>query len=123
MLPVEVNLDLVESLPDPVGYKVLVVMPKKSETIGTKGLIIAPESTRKAEETAGMLGYVLKLGPDAYADESKYPNGAWCKEGDWVMFRSYSGTRFKIGDVEYRLINDDTIEGVTVEPGAIERAY
>lgn len=120
MLPVEVNLDLVERLPDPVGYKLLVVMPKKPEKVGS---IYIPEQNRSAEETASIIGYVLKIGPDAYADEIKYPNGAWCKEGDWVVFRSYSGTRFKIADVEYRLINDDTIEGITVEPGAIERAF
>ena len=27
--------------------------------------------------------------------KSDFPDGAWCKEGDFVMFRANSGTRFK----------------------------
>ncbi len=42
--------------------------------------------------------------------------------GDWVMFKSYSGIRFKIGNQEFRLINDDTVESVVDDPRLIKRA-
>jgi co-chaperonin GroES (HSP10) len=69
-----------------------------------------------------MCGFVLKLGVDAYKDEKRFPSGPYCKEGDWVIFRAYSGTRVKIHDKEFRLINDDTVEAVVEDPRGIERA-
>ena len=38
------------------------------------------------------------------------------------MFRANTGTRFKVGRQEYRLMNDDSIEAVVEEPSAITRA-
>jgi co-chaperonin GroES (HSP10) len=62
------------------------------------------------------------MGPDAYTDGDKFPHGPYCKEGDFVIFRSYSGTRFKIMDKEFRLINDDTVEAVVEDPRGYKRA-
>jgi len=118
VLPVEKPDDV--KLPEPKGYKLLIAMPKMEEK---KGSIILAETYRKAEETASICGCVIALGPDAYTDLSKFPNGAWCEEGDWVIFRSYSGTRLKVNGVEYRLINDDTVEAVVEDPRTVERAY
>lgn len=115
-LPVEVNDD---ALPKPRGYKILIAIPKKDEKVGN---IFIPEQLRKAEETASIYGCVVAMGPDAYLDETKYPTGAWCGIGDWVVFRSYSGTRLKIAGQEFRLINDDTVEAVVDDPRNIERA-
>jgi co-chaperonin GroES (HSP10) len=56
-------------------------------------------------------------------DQDKFPTGPWCNVGDWVIFRSYSGTRLKIGEQEFRLINDDTVEAVVEDPRTIDRAY
>lgn len=117
-LPVEVPDDV--KLPTPTGYRILIAIPKMDEKIGS---ILTPEAFRKAEETASIVGCVISLGPDAYADYDKYPTGPWCQEGDWVVFRSYSGTRLKIGDVEYRVINDDTVEAVVEDPRTVKRAY
>lgn len=116
-LPVEVNED---ALPKPQGYRILIAIPKKDEKIGS---IITPEQWRKAEETASIYGCVVSMGPDAYLDQQKYPTGPWCQIGDWVVFRSYSGTRLKVGGQEFRLINDDTVEAVVSDPRQIERAY
>ena len=69
-----------------------------------------------------MCGYVLKLGPDAYQDKNRFPSGPWCQEGDWVVFRPYSGTRMKIYGKEFRLINDDTVEAVVEDPTGVVRA-
>ena len=107
-------------LPKPKGYKLLIAIPKKDEKIGS---IHLPDQYRKAEETASICGMVIDMGDDAYQDRDKYPMGAWCDVGDWVIFRSYSGTRLKVQGVEYRLINDDTVEAVVEDPRSVERAF
>lgn len=107
-------------MPQPAGYRILIAIVKKEEKIGS---IITPEQWRKAEETASIVGCVISLGSLAYSDPDKFPTGPWCKEGDWVIFRSYSGTRLKVGEQEFRLINDDTVEAVVDDPRTISRAY
>jgi co-chaperonin GroES (HSP10) len=116
----EVKISEPERIPDPKGYKVLIAVPTVEEK--TAGGIIRPDLLRKQEETASIFGYVVSMGDLAYKDEAKFPSGPWCKTGDWVIFRSYSGTRFKVKDQEFRLINDDTVEGVVDDPRGIERA-
>ena len=106
-------------IPVPTGYHILIELLPSSEK---KASIKIPQKTRVRETTASILGMVKKMGPDCYSDQVKFPSGPWCREGDYVMFRSYSGTRFKIGEVEYRTTNDDTIEAVVADPTAIERA-
>ena len=68
------------------------------------------------EQTASIIGLVIALGEAAYKDADKFPDGPYCKEGDFVVFRSYSGTRFKLRGEEFRLINDDTVEAVVDDP-------
>lgn len=115
-LPVELDED---ALPVPAGYRILIAIPKKDEKIGS---ILTPDEWRKREETASIVGCVIRIGPDAYKDQDKYPTGPWCEVGDWVVFRSYSGTRLSVKGQEFRLINDDTVEGVVSDPTAIVRA-
>jgi len=111
-------------LPEPKGYRILIAIPKKEETFKDSQIVIA-ESTRQKEEIASIVGLVVKLGPQAYQDPDKFPDGPWCKEGDYIIMRSYSGTRFKIttsqGDQEFRLINDDTVEAVIADPRVLTR--
>ena len=106
-------------LPAPTGYHVLIELRPSEEK---KGSIIIPDKTRERESTASILGRIVAMGPDSYKDASKFPTGPWCKPGDWVMFRSYSGARFKVGDIEYRITNDDTVEAVVADPSSVERA-
>ena len=107
-------------VPVPSGYRVLIVMPMVEEK--TEGGIYHTDTHRSREETASIVGQVLDMGVDAYGDKEKFPNGPWCENGDWVMFRSYAGTRFKINGREFRIVNDDTIEGVVKDPRHIKRA-
>jgi co-chaperonin GroES (HSP10) len=106
-------------LPDPRGYKLLIMLPVADET--TDGGIIKAASTRLDEETSSLCGFVLAMGDDAYADKKKFPNGPWCKVGDWVLMRAYSGSRFTIHGCELRLINDDTVEAVVDDPRGIAK--
>tara|TARA_R110000868_G_scaffold200245_4_gene447530 strand:- start:458 stop:826 length:369 start_codon:yes stop_codon:yes gene_type:complete len=107
-------------LPEPSGYRLLIAVAEISEK--TNGGVFMPEQLKKAEETASIVGFVVKAGPEAYSDENKFPSGPWCKEGDFVIFRSYSGTRFKVLGKEFRLINDDTVEAVVEDPRGYSRA-
>ena len=109
------------AIPDPAGFKILVAIPTVAEK--TAGGIIRPDQLRQLESVASIFGYVVALGPLAYKDEQKFPTGPWCKAGDWVIFRSYSGTRIRIEDQDFRLLNDDMVEAVVDSPEKIERAY
>jgi len=107
-------------IPKPVGYRVLVALPNVEETFD--GGIVKAAKTLRDEYILSTIGLVLDMGEQAYADESRFPTGPWCKQGDYVMFRANTGTRFKVGNQEYRLMNDDSIEAVVDDPSVIARA-
>jgi co-chaperonin GroES (HSP10) len=106
-----------ECIPKPVGYHILVAMPEVEEKY--KSGIIKSAKTVNHEGLLSMVGLVVDMGSEAYSDTSRFPNGPWCKIGDYVMFRSNSGTRFKVGGKELRLMNDDSLEAVVSDPSAI----
>ena len=110
-----------KSLPEPTGWKILCVVPDVADTFENSSIVKA-DTFMKQEEHATTVLFVLKVGPDAYKDQSKFPTGAWCKEGDFVLVRTYSGTRFKIFGKEFRLINDDQVDAVVEDPRGLTRA-
>jgi chaperonin GroES len=116
----EVKEEVKLKIPQPAGYKLLIQPLEVKEKTDTG--VYMPDSLKSAEQTASVIGFVVKAGPDAYRDKEKFPNGAYCEEGDFVIFRSYSGTRFKIDKQEFRLINDDTVEAVVDDPRGYSRA-
>ena len=95
-------------LPDPTGWKLLCVVPDVEKTFENSSIVKAL--------------FVVKIGPDAYKDQTKFPGGAWCKAGDFVLVRTYSGTRFKIYGKEFRLLNDDQVDAVVQDPRGLTRA-
>ena len=107
-------------LPTPVGYRVLIAMPEVEDTYGESGII---KSSREVQLDTVMstIGLVLDMGKQAYSDKERFPTGPWCKQGDYVMFRMNTGTRFKVSGVEYRLMNDDSIEAVVTDPRGVKR--
>lgn len=108
-------------LPKPVGYRLLIALPQVSETYeGTR--VLKTDKERDRDHIMSIIGLVVDMGEQAYSDPDRFPTGAWCKPGDYVMFRMNSGTRFKMGDTEYRLMNDDSIEAVVADPRGIQRA-
>lgn len=113
--------NLASRVPDPVGYKMLVVKPEINKT--TDGGIALADVTTRREEAGAVVGLVLKQGPMCYADTEKFPSGPWCKEGDFVLLRAYSGSRFMIDGKEFIIVNDDMVEGVVADPRGIGRAY
>ncbi len=107
-------------IPKPVGYRILVALPNVEETFD--GGIVKAAKTLRDEYILSTIGLVLDMGEQAYADKSRFPTGPWCKQGDYVMFRANTGTRFKVGKQEYRLMNDDSIEAVVDDPSVVSRA-
>ena len=107
---------LLERLPQPTGWRVL-VMPYQGKVKTKSGLYI-PDEVRERESVATVVAYVLKLGPLAYKDPGKFGDDAepWCHEGQWVCIGRYSGSRFKIDGGEVRIINDDEVIATLLEP-------
>jgi co-chaperonin GroES (HSP10) len=111
---------VVTQLPEPKGYRILCAVPEADDKYESG--IIKDSMTKRIEENGTVVLFVLKLGDLCYQDEGKFPTGAWCKEGDFVLTRAYAGTRFKIHGREFRIINDDTVEGVVDDPRGYSRA-
>ena len=106
-----------EQLPEPSGWRLLVLpFTPKEKTKG--GILIAQESLEKLR-IATNCGYVLKVGPLAYYDKEKFPTGPWCKQGDWVIFARYAGSRLPIEGGEVRLLNDDEVLGTIGDPESV----
>jgi len=107
----------IDRLPQPTGWRIL-ILPFQGKVKSGGGVII-PDQVRERESLATVCGYVLRMGPDCYADKAKFPAGSWCKQGDWVIFGRYAGSRFKIEGGEVRLINDDEILATIADPNDI----
>jgi co-chaperonin GroES (HSP10) len=107
-------------LPEPKGYRILCAVPHVEEEFD--GGIIKADDTKRIEEQTTVVLFVIKMGEQCYADKERFPTGPWCKEGDFVLTRPYSGTRVVIHGREFRIINDDTVEAVVQDPRGIRRA-
>jgi co-chaperonin GroES (HSP10) len=108
-----------KQLPEPVGYRILCAIPDQEKEYESG--ILKADSTMHFEEILSTVFFVVKLGPDCYTDKARFPNGAWCKVGDFILARPNSGTRLKIHGREFRLINDDSVEGIVEDPRGITR--
>tara|TARA_R100000935_G_scaffold56182_1_gene87277 strand:+ start:292 stop:726 length:435 start_codon:yes stop_codon:yes gene_type:complete len=107
-----------DSLPKPTGYRVL-ILPRGRNSV-TEGGIQLVKNTIEQDTISSVVGYVISLGPDAYKDAVKFPEGAWCEAGEWVLFGRYAGARFKIDGGELRLLNDDEILAKISDPDAVD---
>ena len=110
-----------KQLPDPKTFRLLCVIPDAEEEYEDSKLIKSSQ-TMHYEEVLTPVLFVVKLGPDAYSDASRFPSGPSCKEGDFIICRPNSGTRLKIHGREFRIINDDSVEAVVEDPRGITRA-
>ena len=108
-----------QQLPAPQGFKILIGLPK-IEAKYESGILKADAIVRQ-DEVATVVGFVIKMGPDCYKDTARFPSGPYCKEGDFVLMRAYAGTRFKLHNIEFRLINDDSIAAIVLDPRGFSR--
>ena len=112
--PSEMEESAIERLPQPTGYRLLIIPFYPQEK--TKGGVYVPDQVRDREAFATVAAYVVRLGPDAYKDPQKFPNGPWCNEKDWVLIGRYAGNRFKVEGLEVRIVNDDNIIATILDP-------
>ena len=110
-----------DKLPQPTGWRLIVLPFKMDER--TKGGIIMNESTLEKQQVASQCGNVLAMGPQCYTDKERYPEGPWCKVGDWVIFARYAGSRIQIEGGEIRLLNEDEILATIKNPEDILHKY
>ena len=111
------DTSLKEKLPKPTGYRILILpfVPPRASKVG----ILLANQTIEKERLATNVGFVVSLGPDAYKDSNKFPEGPWCQERDWVIFGRYAGARIKIDGGDLRLLNDDEILAKIDDPEEI----
>ena len=108
-------------LPQPKGYRILCAIPEAEKEFES-GIVKADETLRNDEILSTVL-FVVKMGPDCYKDPARFPTGAWCQEGDFILVRPNAGTRLVIHDREFRIINDDSVEAVVQDPRGIKRKF
>lgn len=113
--------EIIDKIPEPTGWRILVrpFTPSKK----TKGGIIMADESHERIALTTVCALVLKMGPLCYKDEEKFPTGPWCKEGQWVVFGRYAGSRFKTELGEVRILNDDEIIGTVTDPQNIIHNY
>ena len=106
-------------LPTPSGWRILCAIPEADKEFDSG--IAKSDETLRIEETLTTVLFVVKLGPDCYADKTRYPSGPWCKEGDFILVRPNAGSRLVIHGREFRMINEDSVEGIVLDPRGIRR--
>jgi chaperonin GroES len=120
LTPEDMTESQVDQLPEPTGFRIL-ILPVQAER-KTKGGILLSDKTVEREQLATVIGQVLKVGPDAYSDETRFAS-PWCKEGDYVLFGRYAGARIPIEGGEIRILNDDEILALVSNPEVILNTY
>jgi len=103
-----------EKIPEPTGFRI-VLFPLKLEGKTKGGVLLTDETIEESQITTNICK-VLKIGPSAYKDKERFPDGPWCKKDDWVLITRYSGSRIKIDGGELRIINDDEVLAVVDDP-------
>jgi co-chaperonin GroES (HSP10) len=115
------NEDKAKQLPQPQGYRILCAIPETEEAFDSG--ILKSDETRRHDELLTTVLFVVDLGPDCYKDAGRFPSGAWCKQGDFILVRPNAGTRLVIHGKEFRIINDDSVEAVVQDPRGISRKF
>ena len=112
--PSKADESLLERMPNLTGWRML-ILPYRGKA-KTQGGLYLPDKIVDDGQLTTVVGYVMKQGALCYKDEQKFPDGPWCKQGDWVIFARYAGSRFKIEGGEVRILNDDEILAVINDP-------
>jgi len=110
-----------KQLPTPAGYRILCAIPEAEDTYESG--IAKSDLTIKNDEVLTTVLFVISLGSDCYKDKERFPNGPYCKEGDFILVRPNAGTRLVIHGREFRIINDDSVEAVVQDPRGITRKF
>lgn len=114
MRPENMDQSVIDRIPKPTGWRI-VVLPFKPPKKTKSGIVLAEQAVER-QQIATVCGYVVSTGPLAYADTDKFPEGPWCKKGDWIIFGRYAGARISIDGGEIRILNDDEVLATIADP-------
>jgi|TARA_B110000263_G_C15216066_1_gene467589 co-chaperonin GroES (HSP10) len=110
-----------EVLPDIPGYHLLIrPLTIRQET---KGGILLPDKFQEDMKFLTTVGRVVKLGQLAYLDNTKFPEGPWCSEGEYVCYGRHSGQRFVYKGIRYILMYDDQILMKIADPKDVDPSH
>lgn len=112
--PEDLDQSVIDRIPKPTGWRI-VVLPFKPPKKSKGGIVLAEQAVERLQ-IATVCGYVVSTGPLAYADKEKFPEGPWCKKGDWIVFGRYAGARISLDDGEIRILNDDEVLATIRDP-------
>ena len=87
----------VETGVEPLGSRVLIQLRAVKKR--AKSGIIFVEETKETEKHQNMIGKVIAIGPIAFKNRDTmqdWPEGVWCKAGDYVRVPRWSGDRFEV---------------------------
>ena len=116
----------------PYGGRVMIQLRRIKKTAGR---IIIVDETKENEKWNNMIGKVVAVGPLAFKNRDTmqpWPEGDWCKKGEFVRVPKYGGDRWEVAYVDadgedqnamFCIFNDlDIIGQVTGDPLSV-RAF
>lgn len=94
---------------------VVYIRPQK-----TKSGIYLPDSTVDEDRHQSKVGLVVKMGADAFIDDT----GKWFKDAkieldDWVVFRPSDGWSITVNGVLCRILDDTNVRGRIQQPDTV----
>ena len=86
----------------------------------TKGGIFLADRTLEEDRFQGKVGLVLTFGPRAFVDDAvnKF-GGVKLEVGEWAIYTASNGKERFLDGVPCRLLDDNHIEGTTLDPDLI----
>lgn len=121
--------DLQQAFPEvdpgvkPLGSRILIQI--RSPETRSKGGIILTDSDKDTQYWNTTVAKIIAIGPLAFRNRNTqelWPEGEWCKPGDFVRAPRYGGDRWKHTDASgktgyFCLINDlDVLASITTDP-------
>lgn len=121
--------DLQQAFPEvdpgvkPLGSRILIQI--RSPETRSKGGIILTDSDKDTQYWNTTVAKIIAIGPLAFRNRNNqelWPEGEWCKPGDFVRAPRYGGDRWKHTDTSgktgyFCLINDlDVLASITTDP-------
>lgn len=86
----------------------------------TKSGIFLTDAHRDEDKYQSKLGLVVKMGPDAFVDDSgTWFQGVNIKVGDWVWHRPSDGFSLTVNKVLCRSLKDTSVRGTVQSPDMI----
>lgn len=96
-------------VPNPTGYRMVVIPFDIPEFVGKSGIVLSSK-TRESERLHATSHRIVKMGPECYTDPEKFPDGPYCKEGDYILLSRYAGSKFNMSQCDVlHVINDDEV--------------